>query len=157
MFYKKSIKEVIKSLNSSLNGLSKADAKERIKTYGYNELKEKEKTSTLKLFLETFKDPLVIILLIAALIQVFLGEVVESSIILAVVTLNAILSVVQSKKDSGSSPHARSSVYRGGNGSVHFLRQAKMFHLHSDSGRAAVRCPASDRQGLRRHPFQGSD
>ena len=102
MFYKKNTQEVLKSLNSSLDGLSKEDAQERLKKYGYNELKEKEKSSVIKLFLETFKDPLVIILLIAALVQVFLGEVIESSIILAVVTLNAILSVVQSKKAEGS-------------------------------------------------------
>ena len=102
MFYKKNTQEVLKSLNSSLDGLSKEDVQERLKKYGYNELKEKEKSSVIKLFLETFKDPLVIILLIAALVQVFLGEVMESSIILAVVTLNSILSVVQSKKAEGS-------------------------------------------------------
>ena len=98
MYYKKSTQEVIKCLNSSLNGLSKKEAQERLKKYGHNELKEKEKSSIIKLFLETFKDPLVIILLIAALVQIFLGEVIESSIILLVVTLNSILSVVQSKK-----------------------------------------------------------
>lgn len=102
MYYKKSTQEVIKCLNSSLNGLSKKEAQERLKKYGHNELKEKEKSSIIKLFLETFKDPLVIILLIAALVQIFLGEVIESSIILLVVTLNSILSVVQSKKAEGS-------------------------------------------------------
>ena len=102
MFYKKNTQEVIRLLNSNLTGLSKKEAKERLKKYGHNELKEKEKSSVIKLLLETFKDPLVIILLIAALVQVFLGEVIESSIILTVVTLNAILSVVQSKKAEGS-------------------------------------------------------
>ena len=102
MFYKKNTQEVLKLLNTSLNGLSKDEADKRLENHGYNELKEKEKSSVIKLFLETFKDPLVIILLIAALVQVFLGEVIESSIILAVVTLNAILSVIQSKKAEGS-------------------------------------------------------
>ncbi len=102
MFYKKNTQEVIKLLNSSLDGLSKEEAEERLKKYGHNELKEKEKSSVIKLFLEIFKDPLVIILLIAAVVQVFLGEVIESGIILAVITLNAILSVVQSKKAEGS-------------------------------------------------------
>ena len=102
MFYKKNTQDVLKSLNTSFNGLSKEEAQERLKKHGYNELTEKEKSSVIKLFLETFKDPLVIILLIAALVQVFLGEVIESSIIHAVVTLNAILSVVQSKKAEGS-------------------------------------------------------
>ena len=102
MFYKKNTQEVIKLLNSSLNGLSNTEAIERLKKNGHNELNEKEKSSIIKLFIETFRDPLVIILLIAALVQVFLGEVIESAIILAVVSLNAILSVVQSKKAEGS-------------------------------------------------------
>ena len=102
MFYKKNTQEVIRLLNSNLNGLSKVEAAERLKKNGHNELNEKEKSSIIKLFIETFRDPLVIILLIAALVQVFLGEVIESAIILAVVSLNAILSVVQSKKAEGS-------------------------------------------------------
>ena len=102
MFYKKSIKEVIKELDSNLAGISNEEANERLEKYGYNELKEKEKTPTWKLFIDSFKDPLVIILLIAALVQVFLGEVVESAIIFAVLILNSILGVVQTKKAEGS-------------------------------------------------------
>ena len=45
MYYKKNTQEVLKSLNSSLDGLSKEDVQERLKKYGYNELKEKEKSS----------------------------------------------------------------------------------------------------------------
>ncbi|MCR8746914.1 cation-translocating P-type ATPase [Romboutsia lituseburensis] len=102
MFYKKSIEEAISNLGSNLSGISKQEANERLEKYGYNELQEKEKTPTWKLFVDSFKDPLVIILLIAALVQVFLGEVVESSIIFAVLILNSILGVVQTKKAEGS-------------------------------------------------------
>ncbi|CEH33531.1 cation-translocating P-type ATPase [Romboutsia lituseburensis] len=102
MFYKKSIEEAISNLGSNLSGISKQEASERLEKYGYNELQEKEKTPTWKLFVDSFKDPLVIILLIAALVQVFLGEVVESSIIFAVLILNSILGVVQTKKAEGS-------------------------------------------------------
>ncbi|MDK2562613.1 cation-translocating P-type ATPase [Romboutsia sedimentorum] len=102
MFYKKSVEDVTKKLNTSLNGIAKEEVQERLEKYGYNELQEKEKTPTWKLFVDSFKDPLVIILLIAALVQVFLGEVVESSIIFAVLILNSILGVVQTKKAEGS-------------------------------------------------------
>ncbi|MEG2740327.1 cation-translocating P-type ATPase [Clostridium sp.] len=102
MFYKKSIDETLNQLNSSLDGLSSDTAQKLLTTHGYNELKEKDKTPTWKLFLETFKDPLVIILLIAALVQVFLGEGTESLIIFAVIALNSVLSVVQTKKAEGS-------------------------------------------------------
>ena len=102
MYYKKDLEETIKSLNSNLNGLSTKEAQSRLAKYGYNELKENEKIPTWKLFLESFKDPLVVILLVAALIQIFLGEVIESSIIFAVLLLNSALGVVQTKKAEGS-------------------------------------------------------
>src|SRR5699024_4866310 len=67
-----------------------------------NELKQKKRDSVLKLFLETFKDAMVIVLLIVAVIQVLLGEVTESLIIFAVLMINSILSVVQTRKAEGS-------------------------------------------------------
>lgn len=102
MFYKESVDETLRQLNSSLNGLSSSEVEELLKKHGSNELKEKSKTSVCKLFLETFKDPLVIILLIAALVQIFLGEGTDSLIIFAVLILNSILSVVQTKKAESS-------------------------------------------------------
>ncbi|MGL5327719.1 MAG: cation-translocating P-type ATPase [Peptostreptococcaceae bacterium] len=102
MFYKKDIEDTIKNLNSKFEGISQKEAINRLEKYGYNELAEKIKVPTWKLFIESFKDPLVIILLIAAVVQIFLGEVVESSIIFAVLILNSILGVVQTKKAEGS-------------------------------------------------------
>lgn len=102
MYYKKTSEEVIRHLNSGLEGLSPSEAKKRLEINGYNELREKEKAPTWKIFLESFKDPLVIILLIAALVQAFLGEIVESLIIFSVLILNSILGVIQMKKAEGS-------------------------------------------------------
>ncbi len=93
MYYKQKYIESIKSLKSNINGLSSDEAKNRLSEYGYNELKEGYKVPAWKLFLESFKDPLVIILLIAAIVQIFLGEVVESIIIFIVIILNSILGV----------------------------------------------------------------
>ncbi|SCH93321.1 cation-translocating P-type ATPase [Romboutsia sp. 1001713B170207_170306_H8] len=102
MFYKRTYEDVMSNLNSSLQGLSEDQVNELLKSKGYNELKEKDKIPTYKLFLESFKDPLVIILLIAAIVQIILGEVVESIIIFAVVIINSVLGVVQTKKAEGS-------------------------------------------------------
>lgn len=102
MFYKKEFKDVVNVLGSSTDGLSEAEVKNRLEKYGYNELEEKGKTPTWKLFVDSFKDPLVIILLIAALVQVFLGEIVESAIIFTVLILNSVLGVVQTRKAEGS-------------------------------------------------------
>ncbi|RHW32385.1 cation-translocating P-type ATPase [Lysinibacillus yapensis] len=101
-FYQKSIEEVLESVDSAKDGLTQEEAKSRLDKDGYNEIKDKEKVPTWKLFLESFKDPMVIVLLIAAAVQVVLGEVVESLIILLVLLLNAVISVVQTKKAEGS-------------------------------------------------------
>ncbi|MGL5098451.1 MAG: cation-translocating P-type ATPase, partial [Fusobacteriaceae bacterium] len=69
---------------------------------GYNELAEGEKRSVFQLFLESFKDPLVIILLTAAGVQIMTGHLIDSMIILIVLMLNAILNIVQTKKAEGS-------------------------------------------------------
>ena len=93
MYYKQKYIESIESLNSNINGLTNEESKRRLDKVGYNELKEGNKVSTWKLFLDNFKDPLVIILLIAAIVQIFLGELVECIIIFIVIILNAILGV----------------------------------------------------------------
>ncbi|MDO5009913.1 MAG: cation-transporting P-type ATPase, partial [Intestinibacter bartlettii] len=102
MFYQKNSVQVLNDLDSNLTGLTQEEAKLRLKKYGRNALQEKPKTPTWKLFLESFKDPLVVILLIAAMTQVFLGDTVESLIIFAVLGINAVLGVVQTKKAESS-------------------------------------------------------
>ena len=102
MFYQKNSVEVLNDLDSNLTGLTQEESKLRLEKYGCNALQEKSKTPTWRLFLENFKDPLVIILLIAAMTQVFLGDTVESIIIFTVLVINAVLGVVQTKKAEGS-------------------------------------------------------
>lgn len=98
MYYRQSYIESISNLQSDIKGLKNDVVQKRLETYGYNELKEANKTPTWMLFLESFKDPLVLILLLAAVVQIVLGEAVESIIIFIVVILNSILGVTQTKK-----------------------------------------------------------
>ena len=102
MFYKNTYEYAIEVLKSSKEGMQKSKVKDLLINDGYNELKETNKVPTYKLFLESFKAPLVVILLIAALVQIFLGETVESIIIFTVIILNSILEVFQTKKAEGS-------------------------------------------------------
>lgn len=102
MLYKKTSEEAMTDLGTQIEGLTQKEWKERLEKNGFNELEGKAKTPTWKLFVDSFKDPLVIILLIAALVQIFLGEVVESGVIFAVLILNSILGVVQTRKAEGS-------------------------------------------------------
>ena len=98
LFYTQGEEEVLKSLDTSIDGLSTAQAKERLDAYGYNELDEGEKRSLLSKFIDQFKDLMIIILLIAAALSVItegMDGLTDAMIILAVVVLNAAFGVYQ--------------------------------------------------------------
>ena len=93
--------EILNELKSNeTNGLSTQDAEARFAEYGPNALEEKKHTSFLVKFLLQFKDFMVIILLIAAIVSVIVdrGEWVESVIILVVVLINSLLGAFQESK-----------------------------------------------------------
>ena len=89
-------------VGSQFNGLSEKEVSKRLEENGLNQLKEKPKKSSFQLFIETFKDAMVIILLIVAVIQLLMGAHVESIVIFAVLLLNSFVSVIQTKKAEGS-------------------------------------------------------
>ena len=98
LFYTQSKEEVLKELDSSIEGLSTVQAQERLATYGHNELDEGEKRSLLSKFLDQFKDLMIIILLTAAALSVItegMDGLTDAMIILAVVVLNAAFGVYQ--------------------------------------------------------------
>ena len=98
LFYTQGEEEVLKSLDTSIDGLSTAQAKERLDVYGYNELDEGEKRSLLSKFIDQFKDLMIIILLVAAALSVItegMHGLTDACIILAVVVLNAAFGVYQ--------------------------------------------------------------
>lgn len=95
MYYDEAADAVLKTLNTSENGLSSGEAKNRLEKYGKNELKEEEKTSVVKLFLSQFKSFLIIILIAAALVSAFLGELIDAFVILFTVFLAGVLGFVQ--------------------------------------------------------------
>ncbi|MFH0922521.1 MAG: HAD-IC family P-type ATPase, partial [Candidatus Micrarchaeota archaeon] len=87
--------DVLKELESSEKGLTGGQVRERLVKYGRNELKEGKKKGPLRMFLEQFTDFLVLLLIAAALISGFLGELLDAGVILAVVLLNAIFGFMQ--------------------------------------------------------------
>jgi len=90
--------QVLEKIGSSLTGLSDEDARARISQYGLNELQEKKEKPFLIKFLEQFKSPLIIVLLVAILISAVLGELVDAVVIAAIVIMNAVFGLVQEKK-----------------------------------------------------------
>lgn len=93
--YQMKKEDVLKMLGTDENGLTQNQAKENQKKYGKNELAEGKKKNPFILFLEQYKDFLVIILIIAAIISGVLGDIESAIVIFVVVTINAILGTVQ--------------------------------------------------------------
>ena len=119
-FFNRSVEEVLREQESSSGGLSNAQAADRLKKYGPNALVEGKKKGVLQVFLEQFKDLLVVVLIVAAIISMLSGQGESTIVIFAVLILNAILGTVQYFKaeksleslKAMSSPTAK--VLRGG-------------------------------------------
>ena len=97
-FFSKTSKDVLKNFNVTKEGLTDKQVAESIEKNGYNELTEKKKKSLLLVFLEQFKDLLVVILIIAGILSIITGNVESTIVIFAVIILNAILGTVQHVK-----------------------------------------------------------
>lgn len=90
--------EIIKELNTRLDGLAEKEVRERLKKYGFNEIKQEKKINPLKIFFNQFRDFLIIILLIATIISFALGETIDAIVIFIIIILCAILGFVQEYK-----------------------------------------------------------
>lgn len=94
-YYRMTASEALSRLDASADGLSDEQAKERLEAHGPNQLAEGKKKSVAMVFLDQFKDLLVVILIIAAGISMLTGDVESTAVIIAVLILNAILGTVQ--------------------------------------------------------------
>ena len=142
--YLRSAEAVLEELETSESGLSSAQAAQRLEKYGHNKLKEAEKATWLQKFMAQLKDPMLIILMIAAVVSAattfmsylqnpgHLGELteglVEVAIIVVVVLLNAILGVIQESKAEAAIEALQTMTAA----TCKVLRDGKMVVLHSD-------------------------
>ncbi len=94
-WYKQSIREIFKLLDSGLRGLSTVEAKEKLERTGPNELEEKGRKSIARMLLAQFKDVMILILIIAAVISGFFGEFTDTIVIIVIVLLNALFGFFQ--------------------------------------------------------------
>ena len=142
--YRLSTEEVLSALETSEHGLSGHEAAKRLETYGKNKLKEAEKATWMQRFMAQLKDPMLIILMIAALVSAattvlsyvqnpgHLNELteglVEVGIILVVVLLNAILGVVQESKAEAAIEALQTMTAA----TCKVIRDGQQIVLHSD-------------------------
>ena len=98
MFYNKEIKEIEKELETSIDGLTNKEVKKRLQKYGKNSLPKKEKDSVFKIFFNELKDPIVLLLLVAILVSLIAGEVIDAFAIMAIVLIDLIMGTYQENK-----------------------------------------------------------
>jgi len=89
------IEETLQALNTKETGLSQEEVQKRLQEFGPNELKKEKGASPIKLFIEQFTDILIIILLIATGLSIYLGELTDAIVIIAIVLACAILGFVE--------------------------------------------------------------
>ncbi len=132
-FYCEEASEVIRQVEGSEQGLSQAEAEKRLETNGKNKLKEAKKPSLFKQFLSQLTDPMIIILLCAALISGVLAVTQGESfadviIILFVVVVNAVLGVYQENK----AEKAIEALQQMSAATSKVLRDGKIAVIHSE-------------------------
>ena len=131
--YVQSPQELIAGLNTSPDGLSSAEAAARLEKYGPNKLKDAEKPTLLQRFIEQLKDPMLIILMIAAAVSAVTNFIsgesfAEVFIILIVVLLNAVLGVFQESKAEAAIEALQTMTAA----TCKVLRDGKQVSIHSD-------------------------
>lgn len=120
LFWSKQVDDVIASLQSTKIGLTDTAASNRLNLYGPNTLKKSSKVSGILLFLLQFKSPLTILLILAAVLSVFLGDNTDAVIIFIIIFLSSILGFWQEKGAANAVAHLlkmvqiRCSVIRNG-------------------------------------------
>jgi len=93
-----SVKDALQTLESSLLGMNSSEAARRLVQYGPNELEEKQKKSVWYHFINQFKDFMIVILIMAAIISGVMGGLTDTVIILVIVLINATIGFVQEYK-----------------------------------------------------------
>ena len=97
-YFRKTAAEALRAQNTSEQGLSAQEAAQRLQTYGKNKLSEGKKKSIVRIFAEQFRDLMVCILMIAAIISACSGNVESTIVIFAVLILNAVLGTVPDRQ-----------------------------------------------------------
>ena len=88
-------KELLKKLNTSASGLKVSEAGKRINKYGLNELPEEKQRSLFSIFLSSFNDPIIYVLIVAAILSFAVKETLDACAILFIILVDAIVSTIQ--------------------------------------------------------------
>ena len=110
-YYSMTIEEIYQKLQSSGDGLTSREVYKRLEKYGKNELPKKKPDSVLKILLGEIKDPIVLLLIVAIIASLFVGEFIDAAAIFFIITVDLILGTVQEKK-ANNTAEALSNLVR---------------------------------------------
>ncbi len=128
-YYAISSSSALLHLQTSVNGLSDFDASGRLNSFGKNVLPKTKKMSRILLFLRQFNNPLIYIVIFAAVISFFIGHMIDASFIMIVVFFNAVVGFIQENKAEKSLDKLRSSVQQY----VRVIRSGRKKKILSDN------------------------
>lgn len=97
-FYNVGADEALKKVNSDRLGLNNAEAEDRVKSFGYNEITEKKRETLFQKIVISLLEPMVLILFAASIFSFFIKDVIEGFAILGVVLVNTIIGLIQDGK-----------------------------------------------------------
>ena len=109
-FYSRSAEDILDELKTDKKGLSSTEAAKRLEKYGTNSLPKKKKDSILKIFIHEFYDPMVLLLLVAIIASVIVGEVLDACVIAFIILVDAIMGTYQENKANSTAEALASMV-----------------------------------------------
>jgi Ca2+-transporting ATPase len=124
-WHQKDIDTVIAELDTSRKGITSKKAKQLLKQYGPNTLIEKKKRTPFMMLLDQFRDFMIIVLIIAAVISGFIGELTDTIAIIVIVVLNAIIGFVQEYR----AERAIAALKRMSAPTAHVVRDGQSTHI----------------------------
>ena len=128
MFYTQSVEDTLHDLGATANGLTNLQAQKHIIHYGKNKLPEAKKSTLIAIFIEQFKNPIIYVLLVAAIVSFAIKEFTDAGFILAVLLINAIIGTFQ-EYSAGQKADALKKVLKT---YVNVLRDGKKVELLSE-------------------------
>lgn len=109
-FYNLSVEETLKKLNTSLDGLNNKEVNKRKDEYGLNILPKPKRNTIFKVFINQFLSPIVLILMVAAIFSLIIGETIDAIFIVIVVLMDAILGTIQEWKAEQNAAHLQELI-----------------------------------------------
>lgn len=126
-YHQKELKEILEELQTSSTGLSEEEAKKRLEEFGPNELEEKKKKTPLGIFINQFKDFMILVLMVAAVISGIAGDLTDTIIILVIVVLNAVIGFIQEYR----AENAMEALKKMAMIQAHVIRDGKLHNIPS--------------------------